>query len=220
MTSTEGDEHWRRPAVVLAGTTIVATIAVLATAWLRPVSTEKPPAPPIETIEAGLVESPAAATPAVTPPRPTAEPAPTPAVLPPPKRTPPKPRQAMHEVPQSAPSAPSVAPPAAPIPPPPPPEAEQGAGFAGGTNAARAIFQPAPDIPPELRRHALSTVAVVRFTVASDGTASAELVEATPEPRLNQVLLDTFRRWRFFPAVAQGKPVASTLILKVPIRID
>ena len=92
--------------------------------------------------------------------------------------------------------------------------------MSGGTGAARAIVQPSPVIPPELRRHLLAVEAVVRFTIAADGTAIAELEDATPDPRINQILLDTFRRWRFFPALQEGKPTASTLVLRVPIRVE
>jgi protein TonB len=88
------------------------------------------------------------------------------------------------------------------------------------SGGARAIFQPLPVIPPDLRRHVLNLVAVVRFTIAIDGSASAELVDATPDPRLNQILLDTFRRWRFFPEIADGRPVASILMLRVPVHVE
>jgi len=76
-----------------------------------------------------------------------------------------------------------------------------------------------PQIPDDLRRHRIDAVAVVVFQVAADGSATVELREATDDPRLNQVLLDGFRRWRFFPALAQGRPVASTLELRVPIEV-
>lgn len=108
-------------------------------------------------------------------------------------------------------------PPPTDAPPPPIPPDE---GLSGGTGGARAIVQPAPVIPPELRRHVMNLVAVVRFTIAADGSASAELEEATPDPRLNQALLDAYQRWRFFPATQHGKPVASTVTLRVPVRVE
>lgn len=77
-----------------------------------------------------------------------------------------------------------------------------------------------PQIPDELREHALDTVAVVRFNVPVDGSATATLVRATPIPELNELLLGAFNRWRFFPALRQGKPVASVIELRVPVRIE
>lgn len=90
----------------------------------------------------------------------------------------------------------------------------------GGTAAARAIFQPMPEIPTELRRQAMKMVAVVEFTIAADGSAKAALREATPDPRLNRILALTFGRWRFFPALEKGKPITSTLTLRVPITVE
>jgi hypothetical protein len=38
-----------------------------------------------------------------------------------------------------------------------------------------------------------------------------ELVEATSDLDLNRALLDALRRWRFSPAMREGRPVASTV---------
>jgi len=35
--------------------------------------------------------------------------------------------------------------------------------------------------------------------VATDGTATVELVKPTPNPRLNRLLLDTLKNWQLFP---------------------
>ena len=202
----------RRSAVVGLGTLAVA-VGLALTAALIPFRHPEPPNPPPVAIEAGVIELPAPPRPQPQPQPPTAEPQPPkPIKMPPPRATmtAPRPLSAPMEPPHSA------APP--PLPPPPqPPEVE---GLSGGTGAARAIVQPTPVIPPELRRHAMNLVAVVRFSIAADGSATAELEEATPDPRLNQVLLDTFQRWRFFPATQHGKLVASTLTLRVPVRVE
>ncbi|HUJ88327.1 MAG TPA: energy transducer TonB [Burkholderiales bacterium] len=95
------------------------------------------------------------------------------------------------------------------------------AGALGGDRmSARAIFKPMPQIPDELRRRALHTVAVVRFEVAADGSAKAALLRPTPLPQLNLLLLQAFGRWRFFPALQDGKPVPSVIDLSVPVRIE
>ena len=44
-----------------------------------------------------------------------------------------------------------------------------------------------------------------------------ELVEATSDPDLNRALLDALRRWRFSPAMREGRPVASTVDMRIPI---
>ena len=76
-----------------------------------------------------------------------------------------------------------------------------------------------PQIPDELRQDALSAVAVARFHVAVDGTATVELIKPTSNPRLNRLLLDTLKNWRFFPSMKDGKPVASTQELSIKVEV-
>jgi protein TonB len=60
---------------------------------------------------------------------------------------------------------------------------------------------------------------MARFRVGADGGAEVELVEPTSDPDLNRVLLESLRRWRFFPAMQGGKPVASTIDIRIPISV-
>ncbi|NNM69002.1 MAG: TonB family protein [Gallionella sp.] len=62
--------------------------------------------------------------------------------------------------------------------------------------------------------------AVARFQIAADGTTTVELIRPTQNPRLNRLLLDTLRNWRFAPAMQDGKPVASTKdqVIRVNVR--
>ena len=85
--------------------------------------------------------------------------------------------------------------------------------------AARAVVKPMPEIPDALRHRNLDLIAVARFRVAADGSADVDLVTATPDPGLNRALLEALRQWRFFPAMADGKPVTSTLELRIPIAV-
>jgi protein TonB len=89
----------------------------------------------------------------------------------------------------------------------------------GGTMGARAIYDPMPEIPEELRHHPMNLVAVARFRVAADGATAVELVQATADPRLNHALLAALATWRFFPAMANGRPVASTVDIRIPIAV-
>jgi len=89
----------------------------------------------------------------------------------------------------------------------------------GGNMGARAIYSPLPEIPDTLRRRNLELVAVARFRVAANGSAQVELTQPTSEPELNQALLASLKRWRFFPATQDGKPVASSIDIRVPISV-
>lgn len=203
-----------------------------------------PPAaePPPEPAPAPQVSGPPPPPTVEPPPEPApalqvSEPPPPPAVEPPREPAPPprkvvrlhakpKPAQTPTQAPTSALAGPAAeahreqAPVAAAQLTAPAESSQRPPGPAGGTSGARAIEQPMPEIPPELRRYALSLVAVVKFTIAADGAAKAELAEATPDPRLNRALLEAFRRWRFFPAMQDGKPISSVLVLRVPIRVE
>jgi protein TonB len=91
---------------------------------------------------------------------------------------------------------------------------------ATSSSAARSISQPLPSLPDDLREQAYQTVATARFTIHVDGSVDVELVQATPNPRLNQLLLDTLRRWRFFPALRDGRPVESTQDIRVHFNVS
>ena len=84
---------------------------------------------------------------------------------------------------------------------------------------ARALYQPLPELPDSLRRRSIEAVAVARFQVAEDGSAQVLLVEPTSDPDLNRALLDTLRRWRFFPAMQDGRPVASSVDIRIPVSV-
>jgi protein TonB len=89
----------------------------------------------------------------------------------------------------------------------------------GAVQGARAIYQPTPVIPDDLRAEVLTASAMARFHIGVDGTATVELVTATRNPRLNRVLLETLSRWRFFPALKDGRPVASTQDLPISVVV-
>ena len=84
---------------------------------------------------------------------------------------------------------------------------------------ARALYKPMPEIPDALRRRNLEMVAVARFSVAADGSAQVALIEPTSDPDLNRALLDSLKRWRFFPAMQNGKPVASSIDIRIPVSV-
>ena len=89
----------------------------------------------------------------------------------------------------------------------------------GGQMGARALYKPLPEIPDALRRRSIDTVALARFRVGADGSAQVELIEPTSDPDLNLALLDSLKRWRFFPAMQNGKPVASSIDIRIPVSV-
>ena len=102
--------------------------------------------------------------------------------------------------------------------------AETGEGSGGGigsdTVGARAIYAPTPVIPDDLREDAIQTEAVARFKVSFDGVSEVTLEKPTSSPRLNQVILDTLKQWKFFPAVHNGVAIESSFEVRIPISVQ
>jgi protein TonB len=120
---------------------------------------------------------------------------------------------------QTAPPSPPATPTnATPMPAPAPAVAASSPEAAG--SAARVIAQPLPVLPDELREDAFQAVAVARFDIHPDGTIDVQLVKSTPNPRLNQLLLEALHRWRFFPAMQGGRPVESSQDLRVHFNVE
>jgi protein TonB len=170
-----------------------------------------------------------AVSPAIAPakPRPTAEPrAHVPA---PPRATPPVPSKPADPPTQTV--APAQPAPAAPEPnlsaqPPahtadsPAEAAASSASSGNSSTSARAIAQPLPELPDDLRNDAYQTVAIARFLIHADGSVAVDLIKPTPNPRLNQILLEALRKWRFFPAMQTGHPVESRQDIRVHFNVN
>lgn len=95
-----------------------------------------------------------------------------------------------------------------------------GAGIGSDSSGARAMYAPAPTIPDDMRENPFSTVAVARFKVSPEGDVSVTLVKPTPNPRLNQILLDTLKQWKFFPAMKDGVVINSEFDVRIPIAVQ
>ena len=89
-----------------------------------------------------------------------------------------------------------------------------------GNSDARSIAQPLPALPDDLRDQTLQTVATARFAIHADGTVDVELIKPTSNPRLNQILLEALRKWRFFPAMQDGHPVESRQDIRVHFNVS
>jgi periplasmic protein TonB len=240
------DDPWARlPWLVPAALVLTLLSQIAFLSLLRQPGTRSAVPRPVDV---QIVELPATLTPPAPPPTPPARRPPLPAkprAEPPPTPPPPQP-EARVEVPRdptphaaeepttSAPEAAATVPvPPAPAAPGtavgpatqaavaalPPSRAPQGAPGGMDNQSARAIYKPMPEIPEALRHRTIEMVAIARFRVAAGGSAQVELIEPTSDPDLNRALLDSLRRWRFFPAMQAGKPMASTLDIRIPISV-
>ncbi len=112
------------------------------------------------------------------------------------------------------------------------PSAEAGSGVPGGSgvgsgsgigsdsSGARALYAPTPSIPDDLREETFEAVALAHFKVSYSGDVQVSLTHATSNPRLNEILLDTLKQWRFFPAMKKGVAVDSEFDVRIPITVQ
>lgn len=133
-----------------------------------------------------------------------------PPASPPPPEQAPKPAAQPDALPQPA----ATPAPAQPAPPQP------AAPVAIQSHAARTLSQPMPVIPDELRDEAMHERATARFHISADGSATVELIKPTQNPRLNRLLLETLRQWKFDPALQDGKAVPSTQDIVIRVQVD
>jgi periplasmic protein TonB len=233
------DEPWKRLAWVAPLSVLVWAMALFGFSLLLK-QTAAPP-PELKPLEARIIELPTVGGlqggPAAA--HPVAPAKPTPQVQPKRKAVPidhpRKPRVIPRVIPEVPPSPfgtkKSTENPAAP-----PPKAasggNEGAGVPGGKNSgtgsgmgsdsvgARAIYAPVPKIPDDLREDALEALAVAHFYVSYEGKAEVSLVTPTSNPRLNQILLDTLKQWRFFPAMKNGSAIDAQFDVRIPITVQ
>lgn len=185
--------HWTLPLALLVCT---VTFSLFAYSMWRPVVHSPDPVP----VTAELVE------------------------LPPPEPPQPKVRQKTIVQPrvepalQARPSA--VPPPPTPVPPPVTAAPSKPAVPMNENHGAQALIHPLPVIPDELREEAMNEAATARFQIAVDGTTTVTLVKPTQNPRLNRLLLETLKTWRFMPAIKDGNPVPSVEVMVIRLNVN
>jgi periplasmic protein TonB len=217
------DEPWRRLAWVAPLAIVVW--AILLTAFALVLDQSGTPPVELKPVEARLIELPAPAGLQGG----ASAPRPAPHVVPKAKPHVARPVPIHHTakpLPEVPPSPSGTASKAAEAP------AASGAGVAGGTgvgsgaglgsdsSGARAIFAPTPEIPDDIRADAFSGVAFAHFKVSYSGDVQVSLTQPTTSPRLNEILLDTLKQWRFFPAMKNGVAVDSEFDVRIPITVE
>jgi len=112
--------------------------------------------------------------------------------------------------PSGAPAKPS----AAPAPPAPPAPMSQSSE---AIVAPRALSQGLPAFPDEARKAGVQVVVTVKYTVLEDGSV-ADVVIVKGHPLLDAEVVRAVSRWRFSPALSDGRPVRVTRFAKLPFR--
>jgi protein TonB len=79
----------------------------------------------------------------------------------------------------------------------------------------RAVYQPAPEYPAELRRKKVEGTVHVLFIVDKNGKVLNPMVQKSSNPALEPPALQAVRRWRFDPGKRQGRAVQFKM--RIPI---
>ena len=93
---------------------------------------------------------------------------------------------------------------------------EDGAEFV----PAKAVKCPCPHLPSELKEDSMDCCCEVRFHIDEKGDAKAKIVKSSGSDEIDDITLQTVSKWKFRPAMLDGKPVASTRRLKVEYEVN
>ena len=86
--------------------------------------------------------------------------------------------------------------------------------------AAQILSKPAPAIPPELHDHCFKSCCIARFMINTDGSAKVKLLTSSGLDEIDDITLTTLRRWKFKPAMLDGKPIPSSRRVKIEFEIN
>ncbi|MBL9201261.1 MAG: TonB family protein [Opitutaceae bacterium] len=92
--------------------------------------------------------------------------------------------------------------------------------FPTGATPARIVSNPPPVYPPILRSHRIEGEARISLVVSEEGsTQDVECVEAN-DRRFGDAAVEAVKKWRFVPAMWQGKPVAISMQVPIVFTLD
>jgi len=83
----------------------------------------------------------------------------------------------------------------------------------------RILSQPPPVYPKEARKKHIEGVVVLRADIGVDGIVQ-KLEVVSGDPVLVPAALDAVRKWRYSPALLNGKPVSVTTTLHVTFKLN
>jgi TonB family protein len=89
----------------------------------------------------------------------------------------------------------------------------------GGVSAPRAIYDPNPEYSEEARKAKHQGSVVLWVIVGADGRPRDIKVARSLGMGLDQKAIEAVRRWRFEPAMKDGRPVAVQVNIEVSFRL-
>lgn len=106
-----------------------------------------------------------------------------------------------------------------PAPPPPPPSTAPANQAATVNRSARPIHSPQPDYPARAMRNGESGEVMVQVEIDAGGRPTrVDVVQSSRSRDLDRAAVRAVQRWQFSPAIRNGQPVSSRVL--VPIQFD
>jgi TonB family protein len=80
------------------------------------------------------------------------------------------------------------------------------------------ILKERPAIPAEVARKNPDRMVIAYAVISTDGTMEQVSIKQSPDPLLNEIVLDALRKWTFRPARRNGEVVPAKFLVGIPLR--
>ena len=94
-----------------------------------------------------------------------------------------------------------------------------GTGVTGCITPPRANYSPDPDYPNKERKAKHQGTVLLDLVVGVDGLPHDVAVSRSLSRDFDKAAIDAVNRWRFSPALKEGKPVAAEIKVEVSFRL-
>ncbi len=84
----------------------------------------------------------------------------------------------------------------------------------------KATFSPEPVIPEHLHEQCFKSCCIAKFLVQPNGSASVQLISTSGSDEVDEITLETLRRWKFKPATLDGSPVEGSKKVQVEFKVE
>ena len=87
-------------------------------------------------------------------------------------------------------------------------------------NPPQPVFSPEPVIPEHLHEQCFKSCCIAKFLVKANGNTSVQLISTSGSDEVDELTLETLRRWRFKPATLDGTPVEGSKKVQVEFKVE
>lgn len=95
-----------------------------------------------------------------------------------------------------------------------------GTDYSSNYRIAEPVFSPEPEISPELHEQCFKSCCIAKFLIKADGQTSVQLLTSSGSSEVDEIAIETLRRWKFKPAQLDGRPVESSRKIRVEFEIE